>query len=342
MVLASIRALLSRLAGAASKHHDGGGSECIHEGVSPHVANVDRFYVVGHRGAAAHEVENTLPSMARAIADGANAVELDLSLTKDGHVVLWHDWDPDGAIATFRELGAEGGVLARPRPPSRKSPYRRPIDALTLDEMRAHFGYTVHGEAARVAIPTFEQFLDWAETAPGLEYVVLDIKIPDEKAALTETMIETVLRSVRRRRPAYQYFFTVAVGSVWERMSRMLLAQDILSFDADPGLVVIDDADRHECSSRKAMARGGGYATTVLPKGWSPQAWKSLQKLVACDLDARDSGGLKIPTKVFAATIDDVERMECLLDMGVDGILIDQPVLLRSVVEARRRRARAA
>lgn len=50
--------------------------------------------VFGHRGAAALLPENTMESFERALADGANALELDVHLTRDGHPVVAHD--PDG------------------------------------------------------------------------------------------------------------------------------------------------------------------------------------------------------------------------------------------------------
>jgi glycerophosphoryl diester phosphodiesterase len=55
-------------------------------------ANELRLY--GHRGASACEPENTLPAFERALADGANALELDIHRTADGHFVVAHD--PDG------------------------------------------------------------------------------------------------------------------------------------------------------------------------------------------------------------------------------------------------------
>jgi glycerophosphoryl diester phosphodiesterase len=44
-----------------------------------------------HRGASALLPENTLPAFARGLADGANALELDVHLTRDGEVVVSHD-----------------------------------------------------------------------------------------------------------------------------------------------------------------------------------------------------------------------------------------------------------
>ena len=48
----------------------------------------------GHRGAPALLPENTLPAFERALADGANALEIDVHPTADGHFVVAHD--PDG------------------------------------------------------------------------------------------------------------------------------------------------------------------------------------------------------------------------------------------------------
>ena len=46
---------------------------------------------IGHRGAAGLEPENTLRSFRRAAAEGAEAIELDLRLTRDGRLVVLHD-----------------------------------------------------------------------------------------------------------------------------------------------------------------------------------------------------------------------------------------------------------
>lgn len=66
-----------------------------------------RPLLFGHRGApAAGCVENTLASFARALADGANALETDAHLTSDGVVVLHHDDD-------LREVHGKPLLIAR-------------------------------------------------------------------------------------------------------------------------------------------------------------------------------------------------------------------------------------
>ena len=54
-----------------------------------------RFLNVAHRGASAYEPENTLRAFRRAIELGADMSELDLHLSKDGELVVIHDYMVD-------------------------------------------------------------------------------------------------------------------------------------------------------------------------------------------------------------------------------------------------------
>jgi glycerophosphoryl diester phosphodiesterase len=49
------------------------------------------FLKVGHRGAKAYETENTIESFKKAIELGANAIELDVRISKDGNLIVFHD-----------------------------------------------------------------------------------------------------------------------------------------------------------------------------------------------------------------------------------------------------------
>jgi glycerophosphoryl diester phosphodiesterase len=49
------------------------------------------FLKVGHRGSRADEVENTLESFGKAIELGANAIELDVRISKDAELIVSHD-----------------------------------------------------------------------------------------------------------------------------------------------------------------------------------------------------------------------------------------------------------
>ena len=101
--------------------------------------------VVGHRGNRAHAPENTVPSLLEAVALGADAVEFDLHVTRDGVLVLLHDPTLD------RTTDAHGPVAAR-----------------TLAELRgvdagARFtrgGQVFPWRGRGVGIPTFDEAVD--------------------------------------------------------------------------------------------------------------------------------------------------------------------------------------
>jgi glycerophosphoryl diester phosphodiesterase len=54
------------------------------------------FMKIGHRGARGLMPENTIPSMEKAIKVGANMLEMDVHITRDGQVIVYHDesFDP--------------------------------------------------------------------------------------------------------------------------------------------------------------------------------------------------------------------------------------------------------
>jgi glycerophosphoryl diester phosphodiesterase len=75
--------------------------------------------VIAHRGASRARPENTLPAYALAVEQGADMIEIDLHLTRDGSVVVTHDEGLEGlggsgeiadaTEATVRALDAGGG-----------------------------------------------------------------------------------------------------------------------------------------------------------------------------------------------------------------------------------------
>ncbi|MBC2900186.1 glycerophosphodiester phosphodiesterase [Streptomyces cupreus] len=112
------------------------------------------FLTIGHRGVMGVEPENTLRSFVAAQQAGLDVIELDLHLSKDGHLVVMHDTDVD------RTTDGSG-----------------PIAEKTLAELRALDA----GKGERV--PVLDEVLD-AVTAP------LQAEIKDVAAAraLAEVM----------------------------------------------------------------------------------------------------------------------------------------------------------
>jgi len=75
------------------------------------------FLKIGHRGAKAYEIENTIESFKKAVVLGANAIELDVRQSKDGELIVCHDdnlkrvYGIDLSIneATLKQLKQETG-----------------------------------------------------------------------------------------------------------------------------------------------------------------------------------------------------------------------------------------
>ncbi len=99
-----------------------------------------RPWVIAHRGSSWDEKENTLPAFERAIAEGADFLELDVQVSADGALVVFHDLDLD-------RLTPLAGPLRR-----------RPL-----------------AELAEVGIPTLEQVIELARGRIG---IMAELKSP--------------------------------------------------------------------------------------------------------------------------------------------------------------------
>jgi glycerophosphoryl diester phosphodiesterase len=128
--------------------------------------------VVGHRGARGHAPENTLAGFERGLALGADAIELDVRLTADEHVVVLHDPTLD------RTTDGSG-----------------PVAALPLDRVSAldagyrwrapHGSYPFRGEGLRV--PTLaEVFAAFPDT-----FFVIELK-PEAGPALAAAVAREI------------------------------------------------------------------------------------------------------------------------------------------------------
>src|SRR6516225_8007886 len=122
--------------------------------------------ITAHRGASWDAPENTLAAVELAWRQGADAVEVDFRLTRDGHIVASHD-DSTQRIA---------GVDVR-------------VHESSLAELRElDFGGWKGAEFAGEPIPTFDELL--ATLPPGKRFYV-EIKCGAEIAELLATAISS-------------------------------------------------------------------------------------------------------------------------------------------------------
>ena len=129
--------------------------------------------VIGHRGNRAHAPENTLESFREAVALGADALEFDLRLSRDGRLVVFHD--PTLARCTDGDGLLEQRTLAE----------LKALDAganFTCDGGRS-FPWRGRG----VRIPAFDELID---ALPRDVPCIIELKTP----AATEPLRQAVRR----------------------------------------------------------------------------------------------------------------------------------------------------
>jgi glycerophosphoryl diester phosphodiesterase len=294
------------------------------------------FLCVAHRGARAFAPENTLPAIRLARRLGANAIELDVQMTRDGELVVFHDDDlvrctdvttrwpgraAEGLSAwNWNELSQldAGAWFVREleSPRQQRQPFLRDLDD---GEQAAHVGTDAIElyASGRVRIPTVREALVAARAA-GLA-VILELKTiprryPDigprivdllqelqmEDDALVSSFDHALLADLRGRNAA------ISTGVITaERLYR------VREYVQDLGAAAFFPACMDEVD--------------VLRRGLDPGT-------LDVDLigELQTAGVLVLPWTVNAEW-----RMRALLEAGVSGIITDYPNRLVRVLRER-------
>jgi glycerophosphoryl diester phosphodiesterase len=245
-------------------------------------------FVVAHRGASADRPEHTRAAYELALNQGADGVECDVRLTRDGHLVCLHDRRVD-RTSTGTGLVSET-TLAELRqldfgswhPSSRPDDARRDTGLLTLDEL--------------VAL-----VLDWHRPVK----IFIETKHPVRYGSLVENKVLALLHrygiasppSADRSRAVVMSFSAAAVWRI-RRAAPMLPT------------VLLGDTSRY---------LGGGAATTVgaTAVGPSIQTLREHPELV----DRAAAQG----RATYCWTVDHYEDVEYCRKLGVGWIATNHP-----------------
>lgn len=298
----------------------------------------NQFLIIGHRGAAAHEIENTIYSMEMALEKyGANALEIDLSMTKDQQIVLWHDWDPDSLIAFVRQAGLEPYVKYRPFVPM-SGMWRKPVNQLLLEELREHYGYALKNKypiKLETYIPTFPEFINWATSRDDLKVVLLDVKIPVNKIELVPLFMHILSDILTNYKPQFTCIILSPEEQIIRTMKDYFINNDYsLDIELPAGLVI--DAEAFS-SVNKAIELQNSYASVGRPTILNLGPWTTYRRVIQFDKLKKDKFNHTSPEvpvkKLIGWTINNKREMKCLLKMGIDGILTDRPDKLSGMVQ---------
>lgn len=133
--------------------------------------------IIAHRGASAVAPENTLAAFRRAIADGAEGIEFDVRLSKDGAVIVFHD-------ATLGRLSNRKALVS-----SLTATELQKVDVGSwFNERKANLS---NADFSGETIPTLEQLLDFLKDYKGLIYIELKCR-EAETEKLAKAVCETI------------------------------------------------------------------------------------------------------------------------------------------------------
>ena len=260
-----------------------------------------RPLLYAHRGAAHERPENTLVSFQRAMDIGVDALETDLHMTVDGHIILSHD--PDAARMT--------GVNAQ-------------FCKVALAEVKswdaghgfvdAHGGRPFLGQGIR--IPTLEELL--------IEFPSVRLNVDIKQAS--PPMVGTLLALLTRTGSAER----VTIGSFHGSVIRDVRRRGY------PGSTALSMAEMLSFVALRPGQWRGLWNLLERPLGITgdaaqiPAHWRNIR----LDTRERIDGLHRLGIRVDYWTVNDPDEARRLLELGADGIMTDDPAAIKPVFAA--------
>jgi glycerophosphoryl diester phosphodiesterase len=290
--------------------------------------------IIAHRGARAFAPENTIEAIHKAVILDADAVEIDVQLSRDGEIVVIHDDDlvrctnardqyPDRApwqvfaftAAEIRGLDAGGWFAAEleaakeARQPFLQSLADQELRAWITTEDRKHYA------SGSVKVPTLAECLE-ACRRNSIELHVELKAIPRFPSQLTEKVIDLITALGVEDQVVISSFDHQQLARVRQLGSKVRTA--VLTSDRlhDP---------REYLSRLDAWAYSPGCYGDYDTIGLS----SANGALDRGTIDALTSGGFQ----VNVWTENDPARMQKLIEAGVTGVFTDYPNRLRALLK---------
>lgn len=291
-----------------------------------------------HRGGAGPWPENSWPAFTKAVALGYRYLETDVRVTRDGTAMILHDPTLDRVsdhTGRLSDLTLAEARRVRLRPAAVPASSRAPAPPSEPEQAcePAPAGGSASPDPAVTGggepIPRLDELLDrWPEARFNL-----DVK---EAAALEPTL------AALRRTNALDRVCVTSFDDALAREARRLAgpglclgagmsaiaAARLRSFLPSPGARV----------PRPDPGRGPGRRGVRRPRGLVGrdvvQVPVSFRSLRVCDARfVRYMRQIGLPVHVW--TVNDEAAMDTLLELGVDGLITDQPEVLRTVLRRR-------
>ena len=270
--------------------------------------------LIAHRGASAYAPEHTAEAYTLAIAQGADFVEQDLAVTKDGVLVCIHDFTLERTtnveeVFPDRFTQEKGGAALE---------RHWPVNDFTLAEVKqldagSWFGATFAGSR----VPTLQEAIDLVRGKAGLYPELKDPEFYRNRGIRTEQLLEQVLRKNGLVGDAT----TRVVVQSFDDATLKALAKDIPQVPR-VWLLAAQSGDRVDSIEKvreaAAWATGLGPHKSIVEArpeivGW---AHKSGLTVTPWTFRAAGAAGLK--------SVRD-EMAKFLYDYGVDALFTDNP-----------------
>jgi glycerophosphoryl diester phosphodiesterase len=270
------------------------------------------FFREGHRGTRGLMPENTIPSMKKAIEDGANIIELDIQISQDKQVLVAHDPYINRQFSVL----PNGGEI--PEPDAMKYIlYQMPYDSIRKFDVgtKFHPGFPDQKKISAY-IPLLGELIDSVEqhtAAKKFRPVIYNIEIksqPDRDGVYQPApseLIALVMEVVESKKIDDRFYIqSFDVRQIQEVHNRY------------PRVVTGFLTSKKETSLEDNLKIIG-----FIPNIYSPN-----YKLVTRELvEQSHARGMKF----VPWTVNTLEEMKELKQLGVDGIITDYPNLLNEL-----------
>ncbi|KAI0735526.1 PLC-like phosphodiesterase [Earliella scabrosa] len=315
-----------------------------------------RYYdVQAHRGGRGNTVENTLPSFAWGLIDGASTLELDNGITKDGHVIVWHDEE----ITSAKCQDTQPVVPGDP-----DFPYVGKFVAnLTLAQIRTidcgskrQYGYPLQLTYPGTRLSTLQELFDFAACADPARQVLwnieskIDAQFPNSTLGVQDFVQKQhalFVRSGYKSSITYQSFdwrTIIAMKELDPSIITSALIDDTTAFGPDntttPWLagLRLDAFPGPSVGEQVAQAAASIRADVLSPAATaedSPVPDPDMDGYVSFTTKAMIDTAHKLGLKVKPWTVNRLNIVDQLLDWKADGIITDYPNAVRRLVKHR-------
>ena len=285
--------------------------------IEPEVIALDEltaFDLQGHRGCRGLYPENTLQAMIHAVNLGVTTLEMDVVITRDRKVVLSHEPWLNATIC----LDADGN-------PIRKADEKAwNIYAMTYDSLtRCDCGSLQH--------PQFSQQINKEAIKPMLLEVIQQVEAYIKEHGMPSVKYSIEIKSSRAGDNVYHPMPSIFVGEVYGVLDQALDSTamrriSVQSYDLRVLRALrkgqLEGVYSKDLSIVLLDGTNGNLREIIAELGFVPDVYSPLYNLVYSSRieDAHAAGVLVIPY-----TVNEVDDMKRLIEMGVDGIITDYP-----------------